>query len=61
MTAIAVTASLPWTHRAAVRLGRALTAWGTRPIARASLHTDRVARLEGIRDHAAHTLPQLPR
>ncbi|MBW8872970.1 MAG: hypothetical protein JF618_12715, partial [Leifsonia sp.] len=45
----------------ALRLGRALTAWGARPLAREPHHVERVARMEFSRDAAARTLPQLPR
>ena len=61
MTAVLVPVHRPLTHRVAVRLGRALTAWGDRPPARDLRHAERVARIEGARDTAARMLPQLPR
>lgn len=61
MTAVLVSTYRPLTHRVALRVGRALTAWGARPLAREPHHADRVARLERTRDAAARTLPQLPR
>ncbi|MGO4594007.1 hypothetical protein AB4Z18_09310 [Leifsonia sp. 2TAF2] len=66
MTAVVVSAILdstarPLPHRLALRLGRALIAWGARPLAREPRHLDRVDRMERARDAAARTLPQLPR
>ena len=61
MTAVLVSSYRPFTHRVAVRLGRALTAWGDRPLSRAPFDAERVARIESAREAAAHTLPQLPR
>jgi hypothetical protein len=61
MTAVLVSAYRPLPHRLALRLGRALTAWGARPLAREPHDADRVARMERSRDAAARTLPQLPR
>jgi len=61
MTAVLVSAYRPLSHRLALRAGRALTAWGARPLAREPHHAARVARIEGSREAAARTLPQLPR
>ncbi|MGN6426228.1 hypothetical protein [uncultured Leifsonia sp.] len=61
MTAVTVTVRRPISHRAALRLGRALTAWGTRQPAIGPDHAARVAVLESTRDSAARLLPQLPR
>ncbi|MEY9953750.1 hypothetical protein [Leifsonia sp. EB34] len=61
MTAIAVSVHRPFSHRAALRLGRALTAWGMRQPARQNRHAELVATVERSRDRAARTLPQLPR
>jgi hypothetical protein len=61
MTAYALPARRPWTHRTAIRLGGALTAWGARPLGRSPLHAESVDLVEGARDHAARTIPQLPR
>ncbi|KQR54804.1 hypothetical protein ASF88_08685 [Leifsonia sp. Leaf336] len=61
MTAITVPAHRPFSHRAALRLGRALTAWGMRQPARHSRHAELVAAAEQHRDRAARMLPQLPR
>ncbi|GIT79216.1 hypothetical protein LLS1_08850 [Leifsonia sp. LS1] len=61
MTAYALSARRPWTHRTAVRLGHALTAWGDRPVRRSAAHADLVDQLEATRDRAARQLPQLPR
>lgn len=61
MTAITVYAHRPLSHRAALRLGRALTAWGMRQPVRPTRHAELVAAAEAHRDRAAHVLPQLPR
>ncbi|GAA2062752.1 MULTISPECIES: hypothetical protein [Leifsonia] len=61
MTAVLVTTYRPFTHRVALRVGRALTAWGARPLPHGLGHADRVERIERTRDTAALTLPQLPR
>ncbi len=61
MTAYVLPARRPWTHRTALRLGGALTAWGARPVHASPQHAERVDLVEGVRDHAARTLPQLPR
>ncbi|MEN0085864.1 MAG: hypothetical protein AAGC66_13965 [Leifsonia sp.] len=61
MTAVLVSTYRPLTHRVALRLGRALTAWGDRPLAREAHHADRVALVERTRHDATRTLPQLPR
>jgi hypothetical protein len=61
MTAVLVSTYRPLTHRVALRLGRALTAWGDRPLRRAPFDAERVARIETARDSAARILPQLPR
>jgi hypothetical protein len=61
MTAISVPVHRPFSQRAALRLGRALTAWGMRQPARHSRHAELVAVAEQHRDHAARLLPQLPR
>ncbi|MFJ3392323.1 hypothetical protein [Leifsonia aquatica] len=50
-----------WTHRTALRIGAALTAWGARPVRRSTHHAERVDRVEATRDSAARLLPQLPR
>jgi hypothetical protein len=61
MTTVVVATYQPWSHRAALRLGEALTAWGRRPATSEPVHAERVARMEAARDSAARTLPQLPR
>ena len=61
MTAYALPARRPWTHRTAVRLGHALTAWGDRPVHASAAHGDLVDEVEATRDRAARQLPQLPR
>ena len=61
MTAVLVSTYRPLTHRVAARVGRALTAWADRPLARAPHDVDRVELIERTRDTAARTLPQLPR
>lgn len=61
MTAVTVSAYRPFSHRAALRLGRALTAWGARPPSHPSDHAALVAAAERQRDSAARILPQLPR
>ncbi|RDV46573.1 hypothetical protein DOE76_00500 [Leifsonia sp. ku-ls] len=61
MTAVLVSPHRPFAHRVALRLGRALTAWGDRPPARGPQYADRVALVERTRDTAARSLPQLPR
>ncbi|MFF2051624.1 hypothetical protein ACFVU2_08485 [Leifsonia sp. NPDC058194] len=61
MTVYALPAHRPWTHRTALRLGTALTAWGTRPVRPSSGYAERVGLVEAARDGAARTLPQLPR
>lgn len=61
MTAISVPVRRPFSQRAALRLGRALTAWGMRQPARQSRHAELVAIVEQHRDRAARLLPQLPR
>jgi len=61
MTAVLVSTYRPLTHRVALRLGRALTAWGDRPLRHAPFDAERVARIESARDSAARVLPQLPR
>lgn len=61
MTAVLVTPYRPFTHRVALRVGTALTAWGARPLPRGLRHADRVELIERTREAAAHTLPQLPR
>jgi len=62
MTALTI-ANASWIDRTAVRIGRALTDWGTR---RARLSTapgfaEQSRLLESSRDAAARILPQLPR
>jgi hypothetical protein len=61
MTAVTFAAHRPLSHRAALRLGRALTAWGARQPSNASDHAALVAALERHRERAARILPQLPR
>lgn len=61
MTAITVSVHRHFSHRAALRLGRALTAWGMRQPVRHRRHADLVAAVEQHRDSAARVLPQLPR
>ncbi|GAA4148915.1 hypothetical protein [Leifsonia shinshuensis] len=61
MTAISVPVHRPFSHRAALRLGRALTAWGMRQPVHRTRHAELVATVELTRDRAARTLPQLPR
>jgi hypothetical protein len=61
MTAIALPVHRQFSHRAALRLGRALTAWGMRQPAHHNRHAELVATVEQTRDRAARTLPQLPR
>ncbi|ANF30541.1 hypothetical protein A0130_01615 [Leifsonia xyli] len=61
MTAVLVSTYRPFTHRLAARAGKALTAWADRPLARAPRDAERVALIERTREHAARTLPQLPR
>lgn len=61
MTAVLVSSYRPISHRLALRVGRALTAWGARPLTREPRHAERVALVEAARDSAARTLPQLPR
>ncbi|MGO4535472.1 hypothetical protein [Leifsonia sp. 2MCAF36] len=61
MTAVLVSTYRPLTHRLALRIGRALTAWGARPLCREPYDAERVARIETARDSAARILPQLPR
>lgn len=61
MTDYALPARRPWTHRTALRLGEALTAWGTRPVRRPSTYSERIELVERTRDRAARMLPQLPR
>lgn len=60
MTALAASVHRPVSHRLALRAGRALTAWGARPV-RPDGYTQRVAAVEQTRDRAARLLPQLPR
>ncbi len=52
-----------WPHRAAVRLGRALVAWGAAPGRGHATwsYEERLRSFERSRDPAAHVLPQLPR
>jgi hypothetical protein len=52
---------LPWTHRIALRFGRALTAWAGRPVRHhpSWSYAERVDRFEQARDQAMRTLPQL--
>jgi hypothetical protein len=50
-----------FSQRAALRLGRALTAWGMRQPAARTRHAELVAAAERHRDRAARVLPQLPR
>lgn len=61
MTAVTLTAYRPLTHRLALKLGRVLTEWATRPLAREPHHVERVELVERSRESAARTLPQLPR
>ncbi|MGH1523064.1 hypothetical protein ACRAWC_02840 [Leifsonia sp. L25] len=61
MTAITVPVQRPLSQRTALRIGRALTAWGMRQPARRNRHAELVATVEQTRDRAARTLPQLPR
>lgn len=61
MTAVLVSTYRPFTHRLAARVGHALTAWADRPLARTPRDAERVALIERTREHAARTLPQLPR
>ncbi|MCU1347893.1 MAG: hypothetical protein JWO56_923 [Acidobacteria bacterium] len=61
MTAVLVSTYRPLTHRLALRIGQALTAWGDRPLGHAPYDAERVSRIETARDSAARTLPQLPR
>ena len=61
MTAVLVSTYRPVSHRLALRIGQALTAWGDRPLRREPHDADRIARIESARDSAARTLPQLPR
>lgn len=61
MTAITVPVHRDFSQRAALRLGRALTAWGMRQPARHICHAELVAAAERHRDRAARVLPQLPR
>ncbi|WP_426623870.1 hypothetical protein ACPPVW_14905 [Leifsonia sp. McL0607] len=61
MTAITMPVPRPFSHRAALRLGRALTAWGMRQPKRQNRHAELVSAAEHHRDRAARVLPQLPR
>ena len=61
MTAITVPVHRPLSQRAALRLGRALTARGMRQPDRANRHAELVSAVEHHRDSAARVLPQLPR
>ncbi len=61
MTAIIVPVHRPFSHRAALRLGRALTTWGMRQPIRQTRHAELVTAVEHSRDRAARVLPQLPR
>jgi hypothetical protein len=61
MTAIAMPVHRSFSQRAALRLGRALTAWGMRQPAARTRHAELVAAAERHRDRAARVLPQLPR
>jgi hypothetical protein len=61
MTTVVISAYRPWSHRVALRIGSALTAWGARPIVHDGQHDARVALIEGSREAAARVLPQLPR
>ncbi|WP_348787592.1 hypothetical protein [Leifsonia sp. NPDC080035] len=61
MTAVFVPVRTSFSHRTAVRVGRALTAWGTRQPAIGPDHAARVTSIESSRDRAARLLPQLPR
>jgi hypothetical protein len=61
MTTVVISPYRPWSHRVALRIGGALSAWGARPIAHDGRHDARVALIEGSRDGAARVLPQLPR
>lgn len=61
MTAVLVSTYRPLTHRLALRIGQALTAWADRPSHREPYDAERVARIESARHSAALTLPQLPR
>jgi hypothetical protein len=58
MTAVPVSVYRPLTRRFALRLGRALIAWGVRPFD-AVAYAERVARVEHTRDAAIRTFPQL--
>ncbi|MDN4615135.1 hypothetical protein P5G50_11820 [Leifsonia sp. F6_8S_P_1B] len=60
MTAFAAPVRRPFSHRIALRAGRALTTWGARA-PRPQHDAERVSTMEAARDHAARTLPQLPR
>ncbi|WP_158863891.1 hypothetical protein [Leifsonia sp. AG29] len=61
MTAMTLPLRRPLVHRAALRLGGALTEWGARPAAQAVSYSERTARMEASREAAARTVPQLPR
>ncbi|OJX81606.1 MULTISPECIES: hypothetical protein [unclassified Leifsonia] len=61
MTAYVLPARRPWTHRTALRLGRALTAWGARPVRRSPAYAERLALVEATRDSAARVVAGLPR
>lgn len=61
MTTVLVPVHQTLSHRAALRLGRALTAWGARPPSMLPGYGERVAVFEASRDVAVRTLPQLPR
>jgi hypothetical protein len=60
MTAFAVPVRRPISHRLALRAGRALTAWGARPV-RPWHYAERVATVEASRHSVTRGLPQLPR
>ncbi|AGW41579.1 transaldolase [Leifsonia xyli subsp. cynodontis DSM 46306] len=59
--AVSVPLRPPLSHRAALSLGRALIAWGTRHRTRPPTYHQRVDAMETTRDTAASILPQLPR
>jgi hypothetical protein len=62
MTALTI-ANASWIDRAAVRVGRALTEWGTRRarLSTAPSFTEQSRLIDSSRDAAARVLPQLPR
>ncbi|MFF1879100.1 hypothetical protein [Leifsonia sp. NPDC058230] len=63
MTALSFDTRGGFVDRAAVGIGRALTAWGTRHAALrpAPSYSSQAARFDRSRDEASRLLPQLPR